>query len=189
MRKLVYYVGVTLDGYIAGPDGQYDFFPTNDDLLAWIHADYPEFVPTPARGMAGIADAPNRHCDTLVMGRGTYDPGVAMGITSPYAHLRQYVVSRSLGPVDAPDLEVVDADPLGLVRRLKKEEGLDIWLCGGGDLAGQLFGEIDQLILKSYPVIAGAGVPLVAGGFDPTRFRPTRRQEFGDVIVSWFDRV
>ena len=56
---------------------------------------------------------------------------------------------------------VVADDPTGLVRRLKAEDGLDIWPCGGGDLAGQLVDEIDELHLKVNPVLLGDGVPLV----------------------------
>ncbi|WP_455353344.1 hypothetical protein [Streptomyces sp. SYSU K217416] len=49
MRKLTYYIAATLDGYIAGPDGQYDFFPFEGEEAAAILADFPETMPTPAR--------------------------------------------------------------------------------------------------------------------------------------------
>ncbi|MGA6203827.1 dihydrofolate reductase family protein [Nocardia testacea] len=194
MRKLVYYVGVSLDGYIAGPGGEVDFYPLGDDMAEWINARYPESVPTHIRPHAGLApDVANRHWDTLVMGRGTYEPALAAGITSPYAHLEQYVVSTTLDEIEDPAVELVRTDPVELVRRLKKEEGpqgKDIWLCGGGALAGALIEEIDQLVFKSYPVLAGTGVPVLGKAFRPTRFTPVRRQEFGNgAQVTWFDRV
>ena len=40
------------------------------------------------------------------MGRGTYEPGLAVGIASPYPHLRQYVVSSTLGTIDDPGVEL-----------------------------------------------------------------------------------
>ncbi|GAB1516064.1 dihydrofolate reductase family protein [Actinophytocola sp. KF-1] len=189
MRKLVYYIGVSLDGYIAGPGGEFDFYPVSDQMSAWINARYPETLPTHVRKLVGLEDAPNKTFDTLVMGRGTYEPALAVPTTSPYAHLRQYVVSSTL-TVDDPSVEVVPGDPVGLVRRLKEEDtGMDIYLCGGGRLAGALLGEIDEIILKSYPVLAGDGIPVVAGGFDPTLFTPTHRETFANgTQVTWLTR-
>ncbi|MBF6207517.1 dihydrofolate reductase family protein [Streptomyces gardneri] len=191
MRKLVYFVGLSLDGYIAGPNGEVDFYPLVDDMWAWLRAEYPETLPTHVRPHVGLAvDAPNQKFDTLVMGRGTYDPALAIGVTSPYAHMKQYVVSSTLGRIDDPAVELVERDPRGLVRELKQRDGMDIWLAGGGKLAAALLEEIDELVIKSYPVVAGAGVPGFAGEFHPTMFRPTERIEFGNgVQVSWLTRA
>ncbi|WP_107653736.1 dihydrofolate reductase family protein [Nocardia suismassiliense] len=191
MRKLVYFVGMSLDGYIAGPDGGIDFYPLPEDFTGWIGQDHPETLPTHARSYFGVAaDAPNQKFDTLVMGRGTYEPGLAIGVTSPYAHMRQYVVSTTLGRIDDPAVELVEQDPLALVQRLKKEEGLDIWLAGGGKLAAALLSEIDELIIKSYPVVAGTGIPAFAGEFRPTLFTPTGRREFSNGNqVTWLTRA
>ncbi|MGW6335293.1 dihydrofolate reductase family protein [Nocardia rhamnosiphila] len=191
MRKLVYYVAVSLDGYIAGPAGEADFYPLDADMAEWINERYPETVPGHIREQAGIApDVPNRHWDTVIMGRGTYEPALSAGIASPYPHMKQYVVSTTLDSIAEPEIELVRTDPVDLVRQLKKEKGKDIWLCGGGALAGALIEEIDQLVFKSYPVLAGSGVPALGGVFRPTRFTPVRRQEFGNgAQVTWFDRV
>ncbi|GAA5097425.1 dihydrofolate reductase family protein [Nocardia iowensis] len=190
MRKLVYFVGMSLDGYIAGPGGTIDFYPVSDEMGAWIAREYPETLPTHARPHFGLAvDAPNQKFDTFVMGRGTYDPALAIGVTSPFGHMRQYVVSSTLGRIDDPAVELVERDPVGLVRALKQEEGMDIWL-GGGKLAAALLGEIDELVIKSYPVVAGAGTPAFAGEFQPTLFTPTERKEFGNGSqVTWFTRA
>jgi dihydrofolate reductase len=85
MRKLVYYVGVSLDGYIAGPSGEYDFYPLADDMAAWLGEQYPETMPTHLRVASGLESAPSRRFDTVVMGRGTYQPALDAGIASPYA--------------------------------------------------------------------------------------------------------
>ncbi|WP_424215449.1 dihydrofolate reductase family protein [Streptomyces sp. BI20] len=189
MRKLVYYVAVTLDGRIAGPDGEFDFFPQGDARQAaaystWTNNLYPDTLPTAFREAVGLADAPNRHFDTVLMGLGAYRPAHDHGITSPYAHLRQYVVSGTLPADTDPAVTVVPADPLGLVRKLKAEDGeLDIWLCGGGKLAGALLPEIDELVVKSYPVLAGAGVPMVDGAFDPTAFEVAERTAFPNGVT------
>lgn len=194
LRKLVYYVAVTIDGYIAGPGGEFDFYPQGDEAQAAaymkaMNTRYPETVPTFARAGVGLTDAPNLRFDTVLMGLGSYRPGLDAGFTSPYAHLRQYVVSTTLAPDTDPAVTVVPGDPLALVRELKKEEGQDIWLCGGGLLAGALLPEIDELIIKSYPVVAGSGIPAFNGAFDPTLFEVTERTSFdNDVAVTWFTR-
>jgi dihydrofolate reductase len=194
MRELVYYVAVSLDGRIAGPDGEFDFYPAGDEeqaaaYSAWMNERYPETVPTALRAAHGLADTPNLHFDTVLMGLGTYRAVLDAGITSPYTHLRQYVVSSTLGAGPDPAVTVVKDSPLDLVRKLKAEEGKDIWLCGGGRLAGSLLPEIDRLIIKSYPVVAGAGVPAFDGAFDPTLFTVTERRSFAnDVTATWFTR-
>ncbi|WP_406269113.1 dihydrofolate reductase family protein [Nocardia sp. NBC_00881] len=191
MRKLIYFVGLSLDGYIAGPNGEIDFYPIADDMWEWMRAEYPETLPTHVRPHIGLAvDAPNQKFDTLVMGRGTYDPALAIGVTSPYAHMKQYVVSSTLGRIDDPGVELVDRDPLDLVRTLKQQDGMDIWLAGGGKVAAALLPEVDELVIKSYPVVAGTGVPGIAGEFRPTMFRPTERTEFSNgVQVTWLTRA
>lgn len=105
------------------------------------------------------------------------------GITSPYAHLRQYVVSSTLKPDTDPAVTVVPSDPLSLVRELKGEAGLDIWLCGGGRLAGTLLPEMDELLIKTYPVVAGTGIPVVDGAFDPTVFDVAERTAFPNGVT------
>ncbi|WP_327351438.1 dihydrofolate reductase family protein [Streptomyces sp. NBC_01304] len=177
MRKLTYYVAATLDGYIAGPNGEFDFFPFEGEEAAAILADFPETMPTPARGPWGVADRPAERFDTVIMGRGAYEPGFKMGLTSPYAHLRQYVVSRTLVAPD-PAVTVVDSDPVALVRELKKQDGMGIWLSGGGTLAAVLREEIDELIIKRNPMILGSGIPLFQGPFTPTTFKPTSTRSF-----------
>ncbi|WP_067531768.1 dihydrofolate reductase family protein [Nocardia crassostreae] len=187
MRKLVYYIAVSLDGYIAGPQGEFDFYPYGEDQAAWINARYPESVPTVLRPQVGMAvDEPNKEWDTVLMGRATYEVG---GQASPYAHLKQYVVTTSR-TIDEPGVEQVTGDPVELVRQLKKEAGKDIWLCGGGWLAGTLLDEIDQLIVKSYPVVAGTGIPMFSAAFKPTRFQVAQRKEFANgTTVTWLDRA
>ncbi|MEV7068386.1 dihydrofolate reductase family protein [Streptomyces collinus] len=190
MRKLVYYIAVTLDGRIAGPKGEYDFFPAGTEqqsaaYSAWANTLYPETVPTAYRAAAGLADTPNRSFDTVVMGAATYRAPLEQGVTNPYAHLRQYVVSSTLGRDVDPAVTVVPGDPLALVRELKREQGSgsDIWLCGGGKLAGALLPEIDELVVKHYPVVAGAGIPAFDGAFDPTVFDVAERTAFPNGVT------
>ncbi|WP_432110508.1 dihydrofolate reductase family protein [Streptomyces sp. AA1529] len=183
MRKLVYYVAVTIDGLIAGPQGEYDFFPVPDDFVSATVENLPETIPTPARAAMGLQETPNRRFDTVLMGRGTYEPALGQGIISPYAHLRQIVFSRTLPPGTDPEVEIVrDRDPVEVVQELKQQQGQDIWLAGGGKLAGSLVEEIDELMIKRSPRLACAGVPLFDGAFAPTPFRPVTTRDFASGI-------
>ena len=185
MRKLTYYIGTTLDGYAAGPGGEIDFYPVSEDHLAYMVEEYPEVLPTHVRAELG-ADGANRRFDTILMGRTTYAPAVEQGLTSPYSHLRQYVASTTMHHSPDPDVTVV-TDALATVRELKQEDGLDVYLAGGGRLAGSVRDEIDELIVKVYPVLAGQGVSMFAGDFVPRRFDLTDQHSFssGVVVLSY----
>ena len=162
MRSLVYLVNVSLDGFIADPDGSADRLVQTPELVAAVFAEYPETCPGHVRELLGVTGEP-RHFDTVVLGARTHQPALDAGLTSGYPHLDQYVVTHRALPED-PTVTVERDDPVGLVRRLKQRPGKDLWLCGGGDLAGQLAEEIDELHLKVSPVVLGAGVPLVGRG-------------------------
>lgn len=165
MRKLTYFVASTLDGFIAAPDGSFDFFGLPDDLAQFIVTEYPETLPTAFRDQLGL-DAPGSRFDTVLEGRGSYQVGLDAGVTNAYTHLRHLVFSSSLG-VDDASVELVTGDAVERVRQLKGEPGSGLWLVGGGTLAGALVSEIDEFVVKLNPVIVGAGIPLVASGFDP----------------------
>ncbi|WP_280432742.1 dihydrofolate reductase family protein [Nocardia brasiliensis] len=185
MRKLTYYVASTIDGFIATDDGSVDFFPVGGDHGPAITAQYPETLPTKVRESLGI-DKRNRYFDTVLMGRKTHDFGVRTGTSSPYSHLKQYVVSTTLPEDPDPDVELIAADPLAKVRELKREPGLGIWLCGGGELAQVLLPEIDQIFLKLYPVLLGHGRSLFGTGPrlpDAARFRVITSRVFEDGVA------
>ena len=192
MRRLVYLVAVTLDGFIAGPDGGdpsgSDFLPVTPDLVEHLVTTWPETLPGPARDAMGISGA-GSHFDTVVEGRRSYDLGLAAGLTDAYPHLRHLVVSRTLDGDELP-VEVVDGDPVARVRELKAEEGKDIWLVGGGTLAHALLPEIDRLVLKVNPSVIGDGVRLFAGPFAHARFEHVDQVDLpGGVRVVTLDRA
>lgn len=181
MRELVYYVAVTLDGYIAAPDGGFDAFLVEGDHAPVLQQEFGDALPTHGLTARGIA-APRSRFDTIVMGWNTYTPALDIGIASPYAHLRQVVASRRHRDVPA-EIELTH-DPVSRVRELKQEDGLDIYLCGGGDLAGQLIDEIDRLVLKRNPFAFGSGIPLFGSApYDPRRFAHERTRAFESGVV------
>lgn len=168
MRKLVYLIASTLDGFIAEEsraDPSDTVFELQGDHAEPLMTEYPEMVPGHIRPLAGIADVPNRHFDTVLQGRGSYQVGLDVGIADAYPHLRNIVFSSTLDAVSDAGVELVRGDPVQKVRELKREDGQDIWLCGGGALAAALRDEIDEIHLKLNPVVLGAGAPLFDGPY------------------------
>lgn len=168
LRKLSYFIATTVDGFIGAPDGDADFIYAflDPEFIGHLTAEYPETIAGPGRTQFGIEDRAPKRFDTVLMGRGTYEPGLKQGVASPYGHMReQYVVSRSLTEAPDPQVRLISGDLVARVRELKAQDGLDIWLCGGADLAGQLADEIDEYIVKTYPVVVGTGMPMSRAGF------------------------
>ncbi|MEV6651418.1 dihydrofolate reductase family protein [Streptomyces sp. NPDC051219] len=183
MRKLTYYIAISIDGFIAGPEGEVDDFPVSEEYTEYTRTEYPETLPTHVRRILGWEDAENVHFDALVMGRGTYDPALNIGITDPYAHIRTFVASRSIEKSPDPAVEIISGDLVTKVRELKREDGLGIYLAGGAALAGQLFDEIDELHVKTYPIVLGSGIPMFSAGFNPTGFETRSSRVFDNGLI------
>ncbi|MEU8582069.1 dihydrofolate reductase family protein [Streptomyces abikoensis] len=173
MRKLTYFVACTIDGFIGDPKGDassmYQF--VTEEFLDFLKTEHPETVSAEGRRALGFQDLENRRFDTVVQGRGSYQLALDAGITSPYAHLREYVASRTLGESPDPNVTLITEDVPGAIRELKAEDGeLGIWLCGGSQLAGELLDEIDELVIKTYPQVYGSGMPMFGSDFAVTDF-------------------
>lgn len=157
MRELVYYVAVSLDGFIAAPDGDFSAFPVDGDHAAWLATEYGDALPAHVHSAIG-STAPGTRFDAVIQGWNSYRLALDIGMQRPYAHLDEYVATRR--DEVAPAGVTFTADPVATVRELKRRKGLDIYLCGGGALAGSLLDEIDRLVLKRYPITLGSGIGL-----------------------------
>ena len=114
MRNVVLSLGITLDGYIARPNGTVDFL--------FIPKDY---------SMAGFFAT----IDTAIMGRKTFDIARGMGGGSFGASMKTYVFSHSLPPGERDGLTFVDQSAASFIAQCRKRPGKNIWLMGGGELA------------------------------------------------------
>lgn len=186
MRKLTYFVACSIDGFIGGPDGDASFMVpfVDEEFFEFLKSEYPETLPTHGRRPLGIDDLPNKRFDTIVQGRASYDLALKEGVTSPYAHLREYVASRTLTESPDPNVEIISTDLVDRVRELKAEDSaFGIYLCGGSAVAGELVDEVDELVVKTYPVVLGTGMPMFGSGFEVSAFVPDSVRTFGNGVV------
>ena len=144
-KRLRYQVAASLDGFIAGPKGDYD----------WIVMD-------PAIDF----DALYKEFDTVVMGRKTYTMMTAHGGNGAMPGVEVVVFSRTLKPMKAEGIRITRDNAARVVRALKKKPGRDIWLFGGGELFRSLLdaGLVDTVEVAVMPVLLGAGIPLLPPG-------------------------
>ncbi len=173
MRKLTYFIACSIDGFIGDPKGDATAMMSfvDEELLAFLKEKYPETISAEGRTALGLGDLENQRFDTVIQGRGSYQLALDTDVTSPYGHMREFVASRSLTESPDPNVELISEDLVGRVRELKAEQGeLGIWLCGGSQLAGELIDEIDELVIKTYPLVYGSGMPMFGSGFAADAF-------------------
>ncbi|MER0244261.1 dihydrofolate reductase family protein [Streptomyces sp. HSW2009] len=186
MRKLTYFVACSIDGFIGDPSGDASsmFAFLDEQFFGHLAAEYPETLPTATREHLGLTDREHRRFDTVIQGRGSYQVALDANVTSPYGHLREYVASRSIEASPDPNVTLISGDLVAAVRELKAEESeLGIYLCGGSQLAGALLDEIDELIIKTYPQVYGAGMPMFGAGFSVTDFTLDGVQTFDNGVL------
>ncbi len=169
MRKLIYFVASTLDGFIAHPDGSFDGFRWDAEYLSALLESFPETFPAHLRPGVPTRTG-NRWFDAVLMGRKTYEVGLREGLASPYPTLDQYVFSRTMPETPHQDVALVRDDVRDVVPALKRQDGKAIWLCGGAELAASLFAAalVDELIVKVNPVMFGSGIPLLGPSIEST---------------------
>ena len=142
MRRIRYSVAISLDGYIAGPGGEFDWLIMDPDI------NFAEMT---------------EQFDTYLLGRRTFEVTRSHGqATMP--GVRTFVFSRTLRQSDYDDVTIVGENWRQVVQSLREEDGKDIWLFGGGSLFRSLAEEgfVDTVEVAIIPTILGGGIPLVA---------------------------
>lgn len=165
MRRVFYRVAASLDGFIAGPNGEID----------WI-------VPDPTVDFASLYAS----VDTVLLGRRTYEMTLQPGAPPWPAGWRIYVCSQTLDPAQHTAVTVVSGNIDATVETLRSEPGRDIWLFGGGSLFASLLAVnlVDHIDVAVMPVLLARGTPLVSPGAPRSRLTLTRTNASPSGIVN-----
>jgi dihydrofolate reductase len=168
-RKIIVHIATSADGYIARPDGD----------LEWLTS-----RPAP-KGFYGIG-AFERTIDTELFGRKTYDASLKLGATFG-GKRRICVFSRRSPPTSLPrSVEFVSEPVERFVERLRRENGKNVWMMGGGDLIASFLdaGAIDEFIISIVPVFIGEGIPLIAPRHREQTLKLRSVKPFPDGVVQ-----
>jgi dihydrofolate reductase/predicted transcriptional regulator len=169
-RRVILGLGLSLDGYIARRNGDLDFLAIDKE------------------GEAVMADFFSK-IDTTIMGRKTAAGWVKMrerGEIPETPGMANYVVSRRWKPGKRDGFEVVNGSLTALVRKLKRRQGKDIYLGGGGGLVRSFLREdlVDELFLGVGPVLLGDGIPGFPAKFPQRDFRLTECKAYSNGSVG-----
>lgn len=169
MRKVILQLAVSLDSFIEGPNGEYDWCFTDQDY-----------------GMAAFFE----RVDSVFYGRKSYELTLSMDSTDwpDFPKLKAYIFSTTLKEVKPGEI-LINGDIEAEVRRIKNEPGKDIWLFGGASLTASLMnlGLVDEIILAVHPIILGGGKPLFSQIKEriPLTLTDTKTYSSGLVLLTY----
>ena len=174
-RNTVLFIVTSLDGYIADANGGVD----------WLEGQNPE------EGDGNSYDNFIREIDTVVMGWNTYRQ-IATELSPQqwvYEGLTSYVLThRKIEKMDG--IIFTDESPCGLIQRLRRKPGKDIWICGGASTAGQLMkeGMIDRYHISIIPTLLGSGIRLFDSLKGQTKLKLVRSQVYNGIAELVYER-
>jgi dihydrofolate reductase len=166
MRPVRYNVAASLDGYIAGPHGEYDWIPNDPSV---------DFAALFAK------------VDTVLLGRRSFEVALNSPETFWAPGTRVYVASRTLTPEQFPNVTILREEVGHAVAALRAEPGDgEIWCFGGGDLFRTLLAarQVDTVEITFVPILLGGGVPLVQPGAPRTALKLTSTQTYPSGMVT-----
>jgi len=169
LRKIIVYIAVSADGYIARPDGG----------VEWL--DRPR-----VKGNYGMREF-YRSIDTILWGRKTYDFGLGLNEsgTAFDASVKNYIFSRNPPATHPKAVEFVREPIKEFVSRLRQTPGKNIWMMGGASIIASFLdeGEIDEFIVHVIPIFIGEGIPLIAPRHRLIRLSLLSCESFSDGVV------
>jgi dihydrofolate reductase len=173
-RKVVLYIAMSADGYIAKHDGNIDWLSVVDK--PGEDYGYNDFVST---------------VDTVIMGRKTYDKVLSFGVDFPHKGRKCYVWSHSKTGGDE-NVTYYNGSLTDLIAKLKDEPGKNIFIDGGAETVAALMKEdlIDNYIISIIPWFTGSGIRLFSSDMSEGRISLTRSLTFPTGLVQlWYGRT
>ena len=169
MRNIWYCVAMSLDGFIAGPNGEYDWIPVEPEI------DWGAFM--------------NRF-DTVLMGRRSYEASLTAPGGGAMPGMQSYVCSNTLQQQDHPKVTIISHNNLtAKLESLRKEDGKEIWLFGGGELFRSLLllGQVDRTEVGLVPIMLGRGIRFLQGldQITPLHLIDTRLYPSGIMMLTY----
>lgn len=168
MRRVRLSVAMSLDGYIAGPDGEYDWIPEDPDIdMVALFKDF----------------------DTILMGRRSYEAASKQEAGIAMFGMPVVVFSSTLRAEDHPGV-TISRSPEATVRELRAKPGKDLWLFGGGELLRSFLeaGLVDGMDIAVMPILLGRGIPLLPRTDTRTTLRLVSHRVYqtsGTVLVTY----
>ena len=169
MRKVVLYIAMSLDGYIAGPDDDLGFLSAVEQQGE--DYGYGTFIKT---------------VDTVLVGRKTYDKVLSMVNYFPHAKDKEvFILTRTPRPAEG-SITFYSGELAELIEQLKSKEGKNIFVDGGAEVVQQLLAEnlIDEMYISVIPVLLGAGIPLFRQGLPQQPLQLQRATAFEKGLVQ-----
>lgn len=166
MRRVIYSVAMSLDGYVAGPNGEADWIVMDPEF------DFPKFV---------------TRFDAVLMGRRTFEMAQKQhGGDGSLPGMKAYVVSSTLRQQDHPGVTIIADNLKNAVNALRQEPGKEIWLFGGGELFRGMLDQrlVDAVEVAVVPVLLGRGIPLLPSTDHPAKLMLTGHEAFKTGNVS-----
>jgi dihydrofolate reductase len=167
-RKLVLYIAMSLDGYIAKPDDDIGFLSVVEQ--EGQDYGYEAFVKT---------------VDAVIVGRKTYEKVISMGFDFPHADKDSYVNTRTPRP-DIGKVKFYTGDLKSLVQKLKSKEGKNIYCDGGAEIVNELlkFDLIDEFVISLIPILVGHGIRLFKDGRPEQKLELVSAKSFEKGLVQ-----
>jgi dihydrofolate reductase len=165
MKKIRYAVAMSLDGYIAGPNGEADWIVSDPEVnFAALWAQF----------------------DILLMGRRTYDAAVVRLGEKAFRGPQVVVASRTLRAQDHPNATIISNLTVEQLQSLRKQSKKDIWLMGGGEIFRALLQlrQVDTVEVSTMPVLLGGGIPLLPPPAQQAKLKLTGHKIYRSGIVS-----
>lgn len=175
MRKVILYIAMSMDGYIAKNNGDVSWLG-GDGSNPEAMGSYPLFYET---------------IDTVIMGWNTYhqimtelSPG-----SNPYEGKISYVFTHKQKE-NRPDTVFVNEDVFKFILALKNQPGKNIWICGGANIVWQLMKNdlIDEYCISLIPTLLGKGVKLFSDNLNEMQFRLIRIEKYNGIVDLVYER-